>query len=525
MLRFGTRIGMLIALLAVLAVGTVRAQEEDYGQSSYDHVARVDRYLDAEVWTNQPDGEYYVGDNILFHFRVSRDAFVAIYVIDTRGRVKLLFPSSPAEDNFVYGGMTYTIPGDHDDYDLIVTGPEGVENVQIIASRERFPVPPWYNNSGLVFDGDDRYDYMDYLNGRYFVRYDGQRFAYDRAAVFVEEWEEYYYRPVYYPVYPAWSVYGNVYIDYPYGGTVYINGIYWGIAPLYIPRIIVGWHTITIYDRYDYCWESDFHVNRHNTIILDRTVVKTSATAISKYRDVRLVGYRNPVQHGYPAFGTEKTALKNTVLPNGKTVRGKSVRVGDGSDAPLVKKHVRGSTTLTKGSRGLEANYGVDNNTPRSKGETRSKYNSSGKVRSGSYDKGKSDAYRSKSGAGSSRSSGESGSSKTVTPGSGKAGSDSKASGTTNPRVSNKKPANSSSGKSSSGKPTVKSSTSKKPVKKSSGKVDNGKAKSSSSKGSVKPAAKPPVKTSGRSAGAATKSSGKSSGTSARSKSKSGGRL
>ena len=147
----------------------------------------IDRYLDVEIWTDHSDAEYYVGDNITVHFRVNRDAFVAIYSIDSRGRVSLMYPSDPAEDNFVRGGVTYSLPGPNDDFDLVVSGPEGMENLQIIASRERFPIPNWYNNSGLVFEGDDRHDYMDYLNERYFVRYAGQRFAFDRAVIFVDE--------------------------------------------------------------------------------------------------------------------------------------------------------------------------------------------------------------------------------------------------------------------------------------------------------------------------------------------------
>jgi len=264
MKRILTGIGLTALLWAVMGVFSIPAQLNAQPGDDYDHVARIDRYLDAEVWSNHSDGEYYEGDNIVIKFRTNRDAFVAIYSIDTRGRVKLLFPADPGQDNFIYGGVTYSLPGDDDDYDLIVTGPEGLEHIQMIASPERFPIPNWYHNSGLLFDGDDYYDYMDYLNNRHFIRYSGQRFAYDRAVIFVDEWEEYYYRPVYYPSYPSWSVYGNMYVDYPWGGSVYINGYYWGCAPLYIPRLLVGWHTITIYDHYGYCWESDFHCSRYN---------------------------------------------------------------------------------------------------------------------------------------------------------------------------------------------------------------------------------------------------------------------
>ena len=286
MVRVTAKLSWLLVLLVAAGAGLATAQSiqpVDTGDDIYQgdregyyiDRPRVDRFLDAEIWTDNADAEYYEGDNITIYFRVNRDAFVAIYSIDTRGKVNLLFPTSPAEDNFVQGGVTYSLPGSHDDYDLVVTGPEGIERLQIVASRERFPIPVWYNNSGLLCDWNEVDDYMDYLNGRYFVRYDGQRFAFDRAVVFVNEWEPAYFRPVYMPYYPSWSVCGNVYIDYPWGSSVYINGIYWGCTPLYVPRLLVGWHTITVYDHWGWCWEHDFHVSYYNTVVFDRTLIKT----------------------------------------------------------------------------------------------------------------------------------------------------------------------------------------------------------------------------------------------------------
>ncbi|MGD8922401.1 MAG: PEGA domain-containing protein, partial [Candidatus Zixiibacteriota bacterium] len=260
----------------------------------------------------------------------------------------------------------YTLPSPDDNYDLVLNGPQGRENIQIVASREQFPIPDWYRNSGQVCDWDSRDDYMDYLNGRYFVRYDGQRFAYDRAVVFVDEWEPNYFRPVYYPYYPSWSVCGNVYIDYPWGSSVYINGYYWGCTPLYIPRILVGWHTITVYDPWGYCWEDDFHVSRYNTVIFNKTIIRTRPSIRSKYKEVREVGYRDPLKAGYPDFYqkvAEKKAVRSSSSGSGKAVV-------DGSAAKVTrdvlskksyesftspaKKYVRGESKLVKGDRGYE---------------------------------------------------------------------------------------------------------------------------------------------------------------------------
>lgn len=356
--------GSLIALfvLATAAVQTTAQQivQEPDDADTYG-LARIDRFLDCEVWTDHYDGEYYVGDNINIHFRASADAFVAIYSIDTRGRVNLLFPSTPTEDNFVRGGVTYRLPAEGADYDLEITGPEGFENLQIIASRERFPIPNWYVNSGLICDWDDRAEFMDYLNTEYFVKYGGQRFAYDRAAIYVNEWEEYYYRPIYRPYYPSWTVCGNVYIDYPWGATIYVNGIYWGCAPLYIPRIAIGWHTVTIYDRWGYCWESDFHVSRYNTVVFNQTIVNTSPGVRSKYKEVREVGYRDPINHGYPKFRGSEVVSGGVVAPKGSgpVVKTREAGVakggGSGEIVNLPKKYTRGSTNVVKTDRGLES--------------------------------------------------------------------------------------------------------------------------------------------------------------------------
>ncbi|MBU8934459.1 MAG: DUF4384 domain-containing protein [candidate division Zixibacteria bacterium] len=364
---------LIVAVLAVILMAPVasaqniarqyddddyRYQQEDY-TPRYDDPqvgdrGRVDRYLDAEVWTNHDDGEYYEGDNITIHFRVNRDAFIVIYTIDTRGRLNMLFPTDPTESNFVNGGVTYHLPAGWDDYDLVVTGPEGVETIQIIASREQIPIPDWYPQSGVVCDWEDRHEFLDYVNDRHFVRYEGQRFAYDRASIYVDEWEEHYFRPVYQPVYHHWTMCGNVYLDYPFGASVYVNGIYWGCTPLYLPRVYVGWHTFTIYDEWGYCWESDIHVSRYNTVVLDYNVVRPRPHVQSKFKQVRQVAYRNPAKNGYPKYVARKTAILNS-----KKVSRKNVVLADKSGNNVTKmvtvgskRNIRGSGSMTKSERG-----------------------------------------------------------------------------------------------------------------------------------------------------------------------------
>jgi hypothetical protein len=464
----------LAALFAAILGGTVWAQslqrvdDDDYGNGNDyygQNQGRVDRYLDVDIWSNRDDGDYYIGDNIQLKFRVNRDAFVVIYSLDTRGRVNLLFPASPNENNYVEGGSTYSFPAGSDDYDLVVTGPEGVETVQILASRERIPIPDWYPNSGVIFDWDDRNEFMDWVNDQYFVRYPGQSFAYDREVLYVNEWEDYYFRPVYYPTYPSWTIAGNVYIDYPYGSSVYINGIYWGVTPLYIPRIYVGWHTFTFYDRWGNCWEHDIHVHRYNTVVIDRDLVVMKPGVTSKYKDVRSVGYRDPIANGYPNYKTRVDKLSSqtgVAIGDKSSVNNKNIKYTP------TKRYAHGTNKLVKTDRGLATTTKPTDPKSDSYKPSSSYKNSSGKYQNGgrtsSKRSGGSDYY--KKGSSSSYQKGSS-----VT----------KKSGSTYKK--------STSGKSSSNQKVQKKSTGKSSDKSSDSKSSSGSYKKSGSSGSSSKAA------------------------------------
>jgi hypothetical protein len=334
------------------------SRDQDDGRSNY---IRVDRNLDADIWVNRSDNEYFIGDNIKMHYRLNADAYVSVISIDSRGRVNLLYPSQPGDNPWRRGGVTYTLPGADDDFDFAVDGPEGTETIQIIASHDRFAIPNWYNGSGIICrDDEDRDEFMDYLVSRYFDRLPEQRFAVDREVIWVNEWERDYFRPVYYPTYPAWSVYGNMYFDYPWGASIYVDGIYWGCAPLYIPRILVGWRTITVYDPYGYCWEDYVHVSHYNTVILNQTVIRPRPSVVSKYKEVRVVGYRDPVKSGYPNYNEvvkkqSRVVAKTTVDPRNGVTSSKRTEVDASNFAALSKKHVRGDGAVIKTDRGYES--------------------------------------------------------------------------------------------------------------------------------------------------------------------------
>jgi len=335
---------MMTALFMALTLGTVnssaRVTAEYNPDVDYMQYIDIDRYLNVEVWTD--DDEYYEGDNIQISFRASEDCYVAIYNIDTRGHINLIFPDSPNQDNWVEGGYVYTIPGRYDDYDLTVQGPEGIEHLQIIASKKPFRMPDWYRGSGII-SSYDAYDFMEFIAATYFECNGHCRFALDVTSFQVKEWHRHYFRPVYtYHHYPHWdwSYYGGVYIDYPFGATIYIDGVYWGVAPLFIPRIYWGWHYVTIYDRYGYCWEDRIHVYREKRVVLDRTVINTREGVKSRFKDVRKQGYLNPARNGYPDY-SEKVRTKKAYKPVSQTHTVTKDRV-------LVDKNTRGTTVTGK---------------------------------------------------------------------------------------------------------------------------------------------------------------------------------
>ncbi|GAB4315913.1 MAG: hypothetical protein Kow0059_08230 [Candidatus Sumerlaeia bacterium] len=89
--------------------------------------------IDLRIWTDHTD--YYPGDRIRVYFQSNRNAWVYIFNVDTRGRTYQIFPNYFDQDNFVQGRWRYSIPDRH--YELIVTGPPGVEHLKIVAVPER----------------------------------------------------------------------------------------------------------------------------------------------------------------------------------------------------------------------------------------------------------------------------------------------------------------------------------------------------------------------------------------------------
>jgi len=66
----------------------------------------------VELWTNRGDGAVYTrGERVRLYFRLDQDAYVTIFRVDTDGRIRVLFPRDPGEDNFARGGRDLEVDG------------------------------------------------------------------------------------------------------------------------------------------------------------------------------------------------------------------------------------------------------------------------------------------------------------------------------------------------------------------------------------------------------------------------------
>jgi hypothetical protein len=112
----------------------------------------------VELWTNHGDAVYTRGQNVRVYFRADRDAYVTILRVDTDGRVRVLFPRDPWEDNFARGGRDYEIEGHGGRDAFYVDDYPGVGYVFAVVASDPFV----YDR----FVSGDHWDYRTIADGR-----------------------------------------------------------------------------------------------------------------------------------------------------------------------------------------------------------------------------------------------------------------------------------------------------------------------------------------------------------------------
>ena len=174
-------LGLTGVLLLSAAASLCFAVEPERSQSlqredSGDYIYRDYREpLVVDVWTNKGDGAVYSpGERVRVYFRASADCYVTLYNVDTEGYVHLLYPARSGDQHFISGGITYRIPSRRDPYDLVISGPSGIEYIEAVASAAPFHEDlPWYldtkysewendENPWTIFDEEYQYNNDDY---------------------------------------------------------------------------------------------------------------------------------------------------------------------------------------------------------------------------------------------------------------------------------------------------------------------------------------------------------------------------
>ena len=120
------------------------------------------RHIEADrakvsVWLDR-QSPYHRGDDAQVFIKADRDAYVTVLRIDTDGRVRILFPIDPGDDNFARGGQTFEVLGRAQSGAFAVDDAPGQGYVFAIASTDPF-----------TYDGyvtGDHWDYRTIANGR-----------------------------------------------------------------------------------------------------------------------------------------------------------------------------------------------------------------------------------------------------------------------------------------------------------------------------------------------------------------------
>jgi len=170
-----------------------------------------------EVWTNRGDDAYASGQGARVFFRTEADAYVTVLRVDTDGRVRVLFPLEPWEDNFARGGREYEVQGGYDRDAFSIDDYPGVGYIFAVASADPFVYD--------AFETGDHWDYRAIADGRVhgdpyvaltdlaqrIVPADYRDWDYDITPYYVNRHYDYPRFLCYdchtYVSYPLWSVY------------------------------------------------------------------------------------------------------------------------------------------------------------------------------------------------------------------------------------------------------------------------------------------------------------------------------
>ncbi len=186
------------------------------------------------VRTDRGEDPYASGQAARVLFRSAADGYVTILRVDTDGRVRVLFPREPWQDNFVRGGREYAITGSHGAVAFYVDDYPGVGYLFAVAAADPFTY-------SAIARGD-HWDYRVIADGR--VRGDPYVALTELAQRIVPDG----YRDWDYDIVPY---YVERHYDYPrflcYDCHSYVSDPFWRPYDFTCPRF-----RIVMYDDPDY---------------------------------------------------------------------------------------------------------------------------------------------------------------------------------------------------------------------------------------------------------------------------------
>src|SRR5205085_8213962 len=135
---------MMLNLLLAAAIGTSPTP------AVFADRHRIGRGPSVEVWTNH-DEVFRRGEQARVYFRASESGYVTVFRIDTDGRMRVLYPREPWEDNYARAGREYEVRSYGDRYAFSVDDYPGEGYIFAVVSADAF-------NFGVLARGD-HWDY------------------------------------------------------------------------------------------------------------------------------------------------------------------------------------------------------------------------------------------------------------------------------------------------------------------------------------------------------------------------------
>ena len=299
--------------------------------------------LPVQVWLDRR--EVRLGDGVRVNTRVATDGYLLVLHAEPDGRVRVLFPIDPVEDNFVQGGSEFEIRGRGDREAFSVFTQSGVGTVYAAFSRDPFRFDEFARNehwdyglpdTWLVFDDAEAslidiaatmasgayfdYDMTQYGVGEVVAQTSSHALHY-YGGTYVDFGAYYYPGYRYYGYYDPWYGYG-----YPYGWGFGV-GFGWG-----------GWGFSVGWGGY---WGYPYHYG------------------YGYYNPCCYYGpspyyYATPYRggYGYPSYGYASRRVRYTPQFTPSNAAGRSRRVA-ASSAGLGSRRLARSNGTSQPSRGV----------------------------------------------------------------------------------------------------------------------------------------------------------------------------